>query len=159
MTDKKTSKLGLGMLLGLAAGAVAGLFLAPKSGKQLRKDVSKKTKEIQKLLEEKDFEEIVKGIFGSVNKDSVELLEKAKINLAEKLANLKDSLEKLDKEKYKQIVSEVVDEVKTDKSVSQDSLSKLKTYLESDFKKLQKGKKTSAPKKSKAPAKKSSTSR
>ena len=36
---KKDNKFFLGMILGAAAGVVAGVFLAPKSGKETREDL------------------------------------------------------------------------------------------------------------------------
>lgn len=42
---KKDNKFFLGMILGAAAGVVAGVFLAPKSGKETREDLKKQGKE------------------------------------------------------------------------------------------------------------------
>lgn len=42
---KKDNKFFLGMILGAAAGVVAGIFLAPKSGKETREDLKKQGKE------------------------------------------------------------------------------------------------------------------
>ena len=43
---KKDNKFFLGMILGAAAGVVAGIFLAPKSGKETREDLKKQGKEV-----------------------------------------------------------------------------------------------------------------
>lgn len=42
----KKGKFGLGLLLGAAVGAVAGILTAPKSGKETREDLKQKGKEI-----------------------------------------------------------------------------------------------------------------
>lgn len=41
-----------GVLVGSFLGAMAGMFFAPKSGKELRSDVKEKSKEAQALLED-----------------------------------------------------------------------------------------------------------
>lgn len=41
------NKFALGALIGMAAGVVAGLLTAPKSGKQTRSDIRKKAEELK----------------------------------------------------------------------------------------------------------------
>ena len=43
---QKKSHFGIGMAVGAVAGAVAGLFLAPKAGKELREDAMKMYKKL-----------------------------------------------------------------------------------------------------------------
>lgn len=43
----KGKKFGLGVILGAAAGVVAGLLTAPKSGKETRQDIKKKAGEVR----------------------------------------------------------------------------------------------------------------
>jgi len=43
---KETEKIILGTTLGVVAGAAAGVLLAPKSGKETRKIIGKKAKEV-----------------------------------------------------------------------------------------------------------------
>ena len=43
----KKGKFGLGLLLGAAVGAVAGILTAPKSGKETREDIKRKASEIK----------------------------------------------------------------------------------------------------------------
>ncbi len=52
MVSKK-SKFGIGLVLGALGGALAGLFLAPKSGKQTQNEAKKAFKGLKK-----DFENI-----------------------------------------------------------------------------------------------------
>lgn len=63
--SKGNGKFVLGTLLGAALGAVAGILYAPKSGKETRKDLGDKAKEIAR--KGKDFAE----------RESKELKEKA----------------------------------------------------------------------------------
>ena len=143
MTDQKSSKFGLGMILGAAAGALAGLFLAPKPGrelqedaKQLAGDLQKKAKKIRKELEDKEPEEAVRLIFGKVSEESMKLYDSAKDQVAEELAMLKENYQDVDKEKYKKLVQSATRKVKKDRTVPETQLKKLIKYLESDFKKL-----------------------
>lgn len=48
MEERRTSSKGflLGLLAGGAAGSIAALLYAPKSGRELRKDIRKKSREI-----------------------------------------------------------------------------------------------------------------
>lgn len=128
---KKTSKLGVGLLLGAAAGAVAGLFLAPKAGKELRKDAKKLYDDISK-----NPDAAVKDIFGKVSKESVELYHMAQKEVVLQLDKLSENYKKLDTAKYKDIALQAVDRVKEDHELPQDQLKKLTAYLEKDIKKL-----------------------
>ena len=55
----KKGKFGLGLLLGAAVGAVAGILTAPKSGKETREDLKNKGKELAEAAKAKG-EEISK---------------------------------------------------------------------------------------------------
>ena len=64
MVSKK-SKFGIGLVLGALGGALAGLFLAPKSGKQTQSDAKKAIKGL-----EKDFIDLTKKPKPSSSKKS-----------------------------------------------------------------------------------------
>ena len=143
MSDKKGSKLGLGIVLGTIAGAVAGLFLAPKQDKQLRKDAKKlssnfinEVDKIKKELADKEPEEAIKIIFGKVTDESKDLYLKSKEQVATGLAQLHENYKTIGKAKYQKVVSEAVDSVKQDSHIPDEQLRKLMKYLEGDFKKL-----------------------
>ena len=69
----KKGKFGLGLLLGAAVGAVAGILTAPKSGKETREDLKNKGKELAEAAKAKG-EEISKntGEFVETAKEKVE---------------------------------------------------------------------------------------
>src|SRR5450830_312811 len=98
--EKKSSKFGLGLLIGTVLGGLASFFLSPKSGKENRKEVVKKVKQLKKLLEEKEIDKKVKEIFGEVSDEAMKIYTQAKEWLIEDLAQLKDEVEHIDKEKY-----------------------------------------------------------
>lgn len=50
---KDFSKIGIALLAGIAAGAVAGLLLAPEEGAETRKKLAKKAKKYEDKLKEK----------------------------------------------------------------------------------------------------------
>lgn len=157
MANKK-SKIGLGLLLGATAGAVAGLFLAPKTGKELRKDakdLSDKAKkfadEYKKKLEKEEPAEAAKIVFGDVTDTSVAFMQKANKELSEELGILKEKYSTIDKKKYSEAVKNLMDSYKADKALPEGSLKKLAAYLEKDAKVLVSRPKTT---KKKAPAKK-----
>ena len=53
MSEKKSSHLGLGLMVGTIIGVAAGLFVQSKKGKELLKDVEKKAAVLQtKLMKE-----------------------------------------------------------------------------------------------------------
>lgn len=54
MTNK--SKFALGAIMGAAAGIVAGLLTAPKSGKMTRKDIKAKAVELKNRSAQKEDE-------------------------------------------------------------------------------------------------------
>jgi gas vesicle protein len=51
--SRKAKQFGVGMLLGAAAGVVAGFLTAPKPGKEIRKDVAKKASEAKDFSTQK----------------------------------------------------------------------------------------------------------
>lgn len=134
--EKKSSKFGLGLLIGTVLGGLASFFLSPKSGEENREEVVKKVEQLKKLLEEKEIDKKVKEIFGEVSDEATKIYAQAKEWLIEDLAQLKDAVEHIDKEKYTTAVEKVVKRVH--KGVKKDSkqLDKLKKQLMREWEKL-----------------------
>jgi len=111
-------KVAAGVAVGALVGAAAGILLAPKSGKETRKDIEKFVKD-------------TKG-------KGLELLEKAKIEVSKKIENVKKAGKKIDSEEYKKIVAEIVDSFKGSGKLTEDSAKKLGELLKDDWKNIKK---------------------
>lgn len=113
MNGDKAFSFLKGLFLGAIAGAAAGVLLAPKSGEETRKDLTKLAK---------DYQDKAMDMYGVTKK----VLEK-------KLDNLKKVGAKLDESKYMDLVNEVIDEVKSDGTVTAEVAKKLGTQLRNDW--------------------------
>ena len=103
----------MGLTVGAAAGAVAGILLAPKSGEATRKELAQFSKELGIKAEE----------FYTDAKDMIE----------KKVRALKRLGTKIDKEKYITLVSEVIEEIKKDGKVTAKAAQEIGEYLKSDW--------------------------
>lgn len=135
--DQKPSKFGLGLLFGTVLGGLAALFLSPTSGKQNRELVAKKIKELEELLKDSHLEEKVKEIFGEVSDEAKELYLKAKKETVKRLAELKETVESIDREKYEEVVRETVDILRKEVKRSGKEMDRLKDSLLKEWKKLE----------------------
>ena len=102
-----------GFLMGALGGVVAGLLLAPKSGKEMRADIAKVSKEL--------------GL-----KVKNEYLE-ARALMKEKIELLAEAGKKVDREKYMTLVNEVVEELKESGKVASSTAKKVGTLLADDW--------------------------
>ena len=106
-------------LAGTAIGVAIGLIIAPKSGKEMRKDISTKAKKITKKVKEIDLDDIREFV-------------------VEKSADIEDKLSKLSKEKVLKDAKKLAKEIEKDmanlcnsvkdlsEDVMQDAVEKLK---------------------------------
>src|SRR5665811_1772790 len=85
--EKPQCYLFMGLLIGGALGALAGIFFAPKSGKELRSDIKEKGSEILKDIKEiyADAGTKAKEIIGEVKHQAKELKKEAE-GTGEKIA-------------------------------------------------------------------------
>ncbi len=134
------SKFGWGLLLGTILGGLGALFLSPKSGKENRELVAKKIAELEQILEEKELDKVLKDIFGEANKETKKILFQAKEKLINKLANLKGAIDNIDKDKFRELVEEVVDKLQFEAKREVKEMIKLKEHLFKEWYKLQKNK-------------------
>lgn len=70
-----TSKALLGVLVGVAAGTVIGILLAPSRGDKYRKNISRKSEDLAEAINDKideKFEELLKTISGKVKKSKIQ---------------------------------------------------------------------------------------
>ncbi len=129
MADQKSSKLGLGLILGTIIGGITAFFLSPKSGKENREELLNKIKAVEEWLKEKEVDKKLKEIYGEVTEDGKKLLEFVRKELGLALAEIKDKIDSFDKEKYEQVVEEVMRKAQKETKVTVMKLEKLKLYL------------------------------
>lgn len=136
--DQKTaSKFGVGLLLGTVLGGLAALFLTPTTGKQNRELLAKKMKELEETLADSNLEKKVKEIFGEATEEARSLYLEAKQQVIKKLAELKETIENIDREKYEQVVKETVTILKKEAKREGKDMERLKESLLKEWKKLE----------------------
>lgn len=79
-TSKKTSHIGIGMLIGAAIGVASATFLQSKKGKELTKDLQKKTAALQKKVASEigKLDELTKERYGEIVEKIVDYYVKTK---------------------------------------------------------------------------------
>lgn len=92
---KRAQDLVIGLLIGGALGALAGIFLAPKSGKELRSDIKEKGSELAKEAKElyADATAKAKAIIDEARYQAKVLRKEADQHLAEARQKTKEILE------------------------------------------------------------------
>jgi gas vesicle protein len=135
MVDKKKT-FGLGIVLGAVLGGVGALLLNPQTGKENREAVVKKMKELKKKIEEGKYDEKVKEIFGEVTANTKKMYLSAKEQLVSRLADVHEMIKDIDKNKYLDLVDEVVREVKKESKYSEKVIDRLKDNLAEDWNKI-----------------------
>ncbi len=135
--DNKSSKFGLGLLFGTVLGGLAALFLTPTTGKQNRELVAKKIKELEELLKDSHIDEKVKEIFGEVTEEAKAMYLKAKKDTVKRLAELKETVENIDRKKYEEVVKETVEILKKEAKREGKEMDRLKESLFKEWKKLE----------------------
>lgn len=128
-SQNRSSKLGVGLVLGSIIGGLAAFFLSPKSGKENREMVSKKIQEIKIMIEEKKIQERVKEIYGEVTEEGTRLYTMAREDINGRLDELKKSMDEIDMNRYTTLVNDVIDSVKAETQESGDRIAKLKDYF------------------------------
>lgn len=133
MEDKKRSRFGLGLVIGSMLGALAGVFLAPKSGKENREAVLKKIQELKKTLEKMEIDKKAKEIFGVASEEGIKILTMVKEDLMKGLDMMEERLEDIDKEKYAKMVKEAIERVSKETKETTAKLKVLEKALMQDW--------------------------
>ena len=136
MGENKKSKFGLGLLIGTVIGGLTAFFFSPTSGPKNREEVAKKVKQLEKLLKEKEIDKKVKEIFGEASEEAVRIYNMAKEWLIADLAELKLTINEIDKEKYMAAVEDVMNKVKKEVKKDSKQLEKLKKQLMKEWAKM-----------------------
>ena len=113
MSNNNAESFMKGLLFGTVAGVVAGVLLAPKSGEETREDIKKLAVDLKDK--------------------ATDLYAQATRELEKKIAQVKKVGGKIDEDKYKDLVAEVVDEFKKDAVVTSSAAQKLAEQLKSDW--------------------------
>jgi gas vesicle protein len=132
--QKSEQKFGIGLLLGAVVGGVAAFFLSPKSGKENREMVSKKMKEFEVWLNEKEVKAKAEKIWGDVSKESIDVYKKVTADLSKDIAALREKAGKINFEKYKELLNESIDKAKENYKTTPEQLKKLSNYLKEEWK-------------------------
>lgn len=84
-------KVFLGVLAGMAAGAVLGILFAPDKGSETRKKISKKSEDFKASVKDKfdDFMESINDKFEQVKEEVSDFAEKAKAKMTHETADSK----------------------------------------------------------------------
>lgn len=120
---------GLAFVAGVAAGWLAGIFTT----EQTKDKVRGKAKQLKNLLRDPQEQAKVKAIFNEVTEDTMRKYNHAKDRLITGLNELKVSVDQIDKQKYTDVVNEVIQEMKQEKDIAAKQLTQLQKYLEEDF--------------------------
>lgn len=104
MADEKKFKFGLGLILGSIIGGLAALFMAPKTGREMREITKKRlSEEVEKLkkltgkFDKEKFQKAVDALLKKINKDfkkGTKELGKLKNNLLSNLDKEKKQVKK-----------------------------------------------------------------
>ncbi|MFO0704093.1 MAG: YtxH domain-containing protein [Patescibacteria group bacterium] len=150
MSENKSSNFGLGLMLGAIGGALAALFLTPTTGVENRKKAKELYEELKKQIEEGQWEEKAKELYGDVSEEGKRLYAEVSVEVSKKLEELKDQVEEFDKEKFRVFVQDTVNEVGTRVKASVPQMEKLVASIMSRFetetKKTEKAKRVLKPK-------------
>ncbi|PIZ57928.1 hypothetical protein COY20_04490 [Candidatus Shapirobacteria bacterium CG_4_10_14_0_2_um_filter_40_12] len=109
-------------LLGILAGIIGGILLAPKAGKETRDEIVAK----------------IRDIFGIYSEEFRDKYNKVRDAVEKKVLAIRKAGEEIDKDKYGKVVDEVVGEFKSDLTVTKDGVEKLSKYLKKDWEKMRK---------------------
>ncbi len=149
MGDRRNSKFSAGLVLGAIIGGLSAFLLSPKTGKENRKMLAKKYKELQDSLEDINVKEKVDEIFGDASEESMKLFKTAKKELSARLEDLKSRVADFDQEKYSATVDEVMDQVKGQLKSSSKHIGRLREYFMENWSKSSGISKSDTSKKSK----------
>lgn len=127
-------------LVATGIGAIGALLLAPKTGRETRKQLIKLAKEIsQKLRQEVgETRSRIEEIYGKYSQETILKYKELRDQLASKAAAINAKGQEIDKDKYFKLVDEVVAEFRQDLSTSKNGFLKMAVYLKKDWEKIKK---------------------
>lgn len=131
--DKRVKKFAIGAVLAAAAGYVAGILTAPKSGKETREDIKNTAVKTYKAAEKelKQLHTELNGLIGDASKKAAELKGTAQKSLSKAVDGAKAA-----KEKARELLSAVHEGDADDKDLTaavkeaQKAVQHLKSFLQ-----------------------------
>ncbi len=140
MTKTKKGSFFLASIIGAAVGAVGGLLLAPKSGKETRKDIVLLAQKISDQFKDSavNTKKRLISVYGQATDTAKQKYAELQSTLSGKIASLKKAGQAIDKDKYSKIVDDVVAEFKSDFVNTKDGAKKMADLLKKDWLKIKK---------------------
>ncbi|MEO6508372.1 MAG: hypothetical protein ABIO02_00300 [Patescibacteria group bacterium] len=129
MTQQKESKMGLGFIIGIILGAIGGLFLAPKSGKENRDAAAKKFEEMKGMIESGEAQEKIEKIFGDLSDESVRMYN----NVREEVIDRVEKMKNMNADDYAAMVQETIEKVKETGKMGAEQVKKMKDQFIQDY--------------------------
>lgn len=129
----KKGKLGLGLLLGAAAGYAASLFISEKTRDKHKATLEAKFNQVKEFINDPKEQERLKELFEEKTKGAAKTYEAIRTQVAGKLEDASKTWQKIDKDKYTKVIEKSLDQLKSEHKLSVPQLAKLKKYLVSDF--------------------------
>jgi gas vesicle protein len=126
MDRDRMGGFGIGLLLGAAIGAIAGLLFAPKSGKELREELEEKMRRLKRDYESGKLEDRVRDIFGNVRQSSIDLYREAKDEVKRRV---RSSRGEINQKRYDQIIDDVIRDIRERTEEGVDTLERLRDSL------------------------------
>ncbi|KXK08929.1 MAG: YtxH-like protein [Microgenomates bacterium OLB22] len=132
----KKSPFGLGILIGAIVGAIGGLFLSEKPGKELRKKAVTEFDKLRKSIEDKHLDDHIAKIFGDVSREAQQAMSDAKDVIAKSAGQIAKEAKTINTTVYQQVVKDAVATATKRHALPKKEMVRLRAYLEKDVKKL-----------------------
>jgi len=132
---------GVFFILGTLLGAFLALMFGTDEQGNTKKTVKtkiKQTKDGMKEIKEQHIDPVVE-VFEEKTREARAKFEAALSELEDRLAKLKTNIKELDGEKYRDVVDEVMADLKKSGNYTTDQLGRLKSYFVNDYKHITSG--------------------
>ena len=133
---QKKSKFGIGLLLGSVAGAIAAIFLTPKTGKESRELALQKLNEFETYLKVNEVDVKVKKIFDDVSEDAKAVYKEVVADFSKALTELQEKVGEIDKDAYLDKMEEVIGNSRLQKVFPMEVVENFRKFLSSSYEKL-----------------------
>ena len=107
-------------------------------GKELREDVKKKIKDLERLLAEKELDKKAKKMMGELSEEAKFWYEKAKTWLIEELASLKKGIENINWQDYQKAVTKIISRLKKEVKKGGKEIETIRKRLLKNWQKMKK---------------------